>query len=896
MSREGWIESVLASRKALPRATGVGEAQAAEGGCGVIGLAADTPIAGRHLLSALSQMRDRGNGKGGGIAAVGLDPAQLGVSPEVLEEDTLLAVAWVEPDPAVREAVERDHIRADFIVDRMHEVATLPDHTAIDGLDVRPPDVTLYFVRPRPDKLAAFAAGFDAPHGAGPSRRELEDEYVWQSSFRLNTEFYAGSAGTRAFVLSHGRDLLVLKMVGFGDDVLRYYRLDDLTAHVWIGHHRYPTKGRVWHPGGAHPFVGLNEALVHNGDFANYASVTEYLEQRGMRPLFQTDTEVAALVFDLHHRLYGYKLEHVVESLAPTTERDFLLLPPERQAIYSALQTTHVHGSPDGPWFFIIAESAPDACRLIGISDTSMLRPQVFAIQEGEATIAFAASERQGIDAALSSLAAEDGRFWPRADRYWNARGGSHTDGGAFVFTVTRDGAQRRLTVTDKFDRIVGLGDPRPPHTALANSNGNGAGHGLWISWPTGGSTNGSRANGAAAAESVDPVAAAQAAMSEWGYHDVEAYLARLIDGSRMPGGAGRERALHAITRLIDGAYATGGMRLSSLRTLCDTALEGWSRTVRVAPDDAFRYLEPDTPTGEAPEVRATALVISATDFDVEGERSLAREIVRRAGDGWRRFVILGARGHRFIGSGLGVGDAIGRAARIDVYGTPGDYLASGIDGATIVVHGNGQDQLAQIMKAGTLVVHGDVGQTFGYGAKGGKMFVLGNAAGRPMINAVGRPKVVINGTCLDYLAESFMTDDPLKDGGFVVLNGMRWDEVSGEWTALDSPYPGGNLFSLASGGAIYVRDPYGQLGTDQLNGGEFGRLTEADWEVIEPVLRENEEHFGLAVERLLEVDGIAREPADVFRVIRPSRGKALQAEEAWVSGGGGKSKAGVGH
>jgi len=29
-------------------------------------------------------------------------------------------------------------------------------------------------------------------------------------------------------------------------------------------------RGRVWHPGGCHPFSGLNEALVHNGDFANY--------------------------------------------------------------------------------------------------------------------------------------------------------------------------------------------------------------------------------------------------------------------------------------------------------------------------------------------------------------------------------------------------------------------------------------------------------------------------------------------------------------------------------------------------------------------------------------------------------------------------------------------------
>ena len=89
--------------------------------------------------------------------------------------------------------------------------------------------------------------------------------------------------------------MLVLKMVGYGDDVVRAYQLEDLHAHVWIGHHRYPTKGRVWHPGGAHPFVGMNEALVHNGDFANYAAMSEYLAQRHIYPLFLTDTEVSVL-------------------------------------------------------------------------------------------------------------------------------------------------------------------------------------------------------------------------------------------------------------------------------------------------------------------------------------------------------------------------------------------------------------------------------------------------------------------------------------------------------------------------------------------------------------------------------------------------------------------------
>lgn len=218
----------------------------------------------------------------------------------------------------------------------------------------------------------------------------------------------------------------------------------------------------------------------------------------------------------------------------------------------------------------------------------------------------------------------------------------------------------------------------------------------------------------------------------------------------------------------------------------------------------------------------------------------------------------------------------------MDVYGSSGDYLASGIDGAEVFVHGDAQDQLAQIMKDGKLVVYGSVGQTFLYAGKGGQAFVLGNAAGRPLINAVGKLHVVINGTCLDYLAESFMAGDPLSGGGFAILNGISLND-QGQIVELDPPYAGGNLFSLASGGAIYIRDPHGKVSEEQLNGGEFARVEERDWEVISPFLEENERLFGIPLARLLEVGGNPLPPSQVYRKIRPKAISALQAEEAWV-------------
>ncbi len=172
--------------------------------------------------------------------------------------------------------------------------------------------------------------------------RVLEDEFIYQNSYKLNVKFYASLGEKRAFVLSHGRNLSVLKIVGYAEQVVAYYKLEEQTAHVWIAHQRFPTKGRVWHPGGAHPFIGLNEALVHNGDFANYYAVSEYLRQRNIGQLFLTDTEVSVQLFDLWDRVYGYPLEITLEAMAPTTEHDFAML-SRRKTVAIPGRAAHPH-------------------------------------------------------------------------------------------------------------------------------------------------------------------------------------------------------------------------------------------------------------------------------------------------------------------------------------------------------------------------------------------------------------------------------------------------------------------------------------------------------------------------------------------------------------------------
>jgi len=538
----------------------------------------------------------------------------------------------------------------------------------------------------------------------------------------------------------------------------------------------------------------------------------------------------------------------VIEAIAPTMELDFDRLPPEKKKVYRAIQALHMHGSPDGPWFFIIARSDPDSdmFQLLGITDTAMLRPQVFALQEGDVSIGLVASEKQAIDATLHSLSAADSRFRPVADRYWNARGGSHTDGGAFAFTVDRSNGRCTLSCADKFGNAITC----PPGDWAIDSSAGGE-----------------------LSEDVEKTLAGR------DYDKSFSQIAGLV--ASWGGAEDFDWAIGLLSRLNDRRYDCGNMRRSVVLRIVREAVDTILDAVPMFADGGSshtRRLDWRT-RGDlrAPAEGETTLVINARQFPPEGEECDAKSQVRAYQLGWRRFIVYRMIGQRFTGCGFGPAT---QGVRIDVFGSSGDYLASGIDGMEIHVHDNAQDQLGQIFKAGTLVVHGDVGQCFMYGAKGGEVYILGNGAGRPLINAAGRPRVVINGTCLDFLAESFMAGDPHNGGGFVILNGITFDD-HGRVVEQESPYHGSNLFSLASGGALFVRDPYHKLVEEQLNGAAFAELSNEDWRLILPYLEANERHFAISVEDdLLTVDGKRRLPGEVYRKVHPVK-LAVLAKEA---------------
>jgi hypothetical protein len=109
-------------------------------------------------------------------------------------------------------------------------------------------------------------------------------------------------------------------------------------------------------------------------------------------------------------------------------------------------------------------------------------------------------------------------------------------------------------------------------------------------------------------------------------------------------------------------------------------------------------------------------------------------------------------------------------------------------------------------------------------------------------------------------------------------MNGITFDQ-HGNIVPQEIPYPGSNLFSLASGGAIYLRDPEKKISDEQLNGGEFVSLSQEDWELILPYLQENEKLFGITIDALLTVDGQQKEPSEVYRKVRVVQLEVLAAK-----------------
>src|SRR5690606_1303515 len=102
------------------------------------------------------------------------------------------------------------------------------------------------------------------------------------------------AAAPGAAVVGSGTELTVYKGTGNPRELAATYDLANARGWQGLAHTRMATESAVT-PRGCHPFsVGPDQCLVHNGSFANHATIRRELEFDGVRFDSDNDSEVGA--------------------------------------------------------------------------------------------------------------------------------------------------------------------------------------------------------------------------------------------------------------------------------------------------------------------------------------------------------------------------------------------------------------------------------------------------------------------------------------------------------------------------------------------------------------------------------------------------------------------------
>ena len=309
--------------------------------CGLVGFidTSGAPHPGEKIVTALTCMKERGNGLGAGYAAYGLYPQ--------FRDHYAFHVMCRNEDS--RKELD-DYLRRHFAV--VHD-EPIP-HRVVDGI-LDPPLVWRYFLFP----LSAQMVG------------RSEEDYIVHQVMTINSQLEG------AFVFSSGKNMGIFKGVGHPEQIAEFYRIEDYEAYMWTAHTRFPTNTPGWW-GGAHPFGLLDWSVVHNGEISSYGINRRYLEMHGYLCTMRTDTEVVAYAADFLLRRHHMPAEMAAAVLAAPLWSDIERMTPERQRLYRALRQTYGQLLMNGPFTIILARNG----QMVGLGDRIRLRPLVAGIKD----------------------------------------------------------------------------------------------------------------------------------------------------------------------------------------------------------------------------------------------------------------------------------------------------------------------------------------------------------------------------------------------------------------------------------------------------------------------------------------------------------------------------------
>jgi glutamate synthase domain-containing protein 1 len=139
------------------------------------------------------------------------------------------------------------------------------------------------------------------------------------------------TAYPRALIAGFGSDMAVLKGVGHPRTLTDGWGLAKAQGWQGVGHTRMATESAVT-PAGCHPYaVGPGQCMVHNGSFANHATIRRELRSAGVQFDSENDTEVGAR-FIAKQLADGRDVEAALKELCATFDGFYTLLVSNRDS------------------------------------------------------------------------------------------------------------------------------------------------------------------------------------------------------------------------------------------------------------------------------------------------------------------------------------------------------------------------------------------------------------------------------------------------------------------------------------------------------------------------------------------------------------------------------------
>ncbi len=340
------------------------------GGCGLVGIIdrSGRSVSGNMIVSSLTSMKDRGNGLGSGYAVYGAYP----------DLKNSFGMHIMYNDISARGPVE-ELIKTKLKLVLAEPVPVKKIHAIPD-----PPQFWRYFV--------------DPPATIDKTDEDGIDDLIVSVVMDINERI------DNAYVVSSGKNLAVFKGVGHPDAIAEFFRMQDYSGYLLLGHTRFPTNTPGWW-GGAHPFTILDWSIVHNGEISSYGTNKRYVEMFGYKCTLLTDTEVVAYLLDLLIRKKGLSLTAAASVLAPPFWKDIQEMEPLKKDYYTALRMCYANASLNGPFAILMGFDNG----ILGLNDRIKLRPLIVG-RKGD-IVAIASEE-----SAIREVIAEPDDVWaPKA-------------------------------------------------------------------------------------------------------------------------------------------------------------------------------------------------------------------------------------------------------------------------------------------------------------------------------------------------------------------------------------------------------------------------------------------------------------------------------------------------